>query len=106
MRKKLIMPKTLKVRLTIFFVPFVNIMIIIAMSVVGLYIGKALLLNSVMQFVMMGFFIVLGVAGVAGNPWVSKTENYKVLLGILKQDRNKYYPLYKKGVSRNDEKAN
>lgn len=55
---------------------------------------------------MMGFFVILAIAGVAGNPWVAKTENYKVLLGILKQDRNKYYPLYRKGVKRNDEKAN
>lgn len=102
------MPKSIKVQLTVLFLPFADLIILIACAALGMFVGRALGLNSIVQFVMMGYFLIVGIFGIARSPWVARTENWKVFLGILRQDRNKYYPLYKtpkyKLADRRDEK--
>lgn len=95
----LTMPKNTKVRLTVMFVPFIDLIIIIAFIALGLQVSKAFNLQAIMQFVMLGFSALAGILAVAKTPLAPQISNWKVLYSIFKQDRNRYYPIFVKGTN-------
>lgn len=102
--QKLVMPKKTKYRLTVVYVPLIDILTVLGFIALGLHVAKISNLPSIMQFVLLAFSAIAGIAAVASTTLCYGVPNWKVLFLVLKQDRNKYYPLYVRKEKENWEK--
>lgn len=84
-------PKNIKQEIKLYFFYLIDIGIVAGMVIAAVQLNKVLLLPGTMQLF---FYILSGVFGVflciktPSNPTV---RNYKVLLNLLKMDRNSYH---------------
>ena len=79
-------------------------MTVLGFIALGLHVAKISNLPSIMQFVLLAFSAIVGIAAVASTTLCYGVPNWKVLFLVLKQDRNKYYPLYVRKEKENWEK--
>lgn len=86
-------PKNTKVGLTIFGISLVDLLSVFGMAFLGMQIGKSLGFAIGFQVL---FIIVMAVTGlllVIRTPASPKLRNWKVIVNVLKMNRNKYYPI-------------
>ncbi|MDK7308813.1 hypothetical protein ABVC54_00990 [Lactobacillus gasseri] len=95
-RPVLLMPRSIKYHMTVMFVPLMDIIAIMGFGALGLKLASSLGLSPIFSICLVIFCLFLGVMLIA-NTCLTRIPNWKVLLAVLKQDRNKYYPLYLKG---------
>ncbi|CAM3194969.1 hypothetical protein SAMN04487792_1626 [Lactobacillus bombicola] len=101
--QNILIPKSTNVAIKMFLIDMLDLLFLFIGGMAGNQLSFMFNLQAIWQMILSGYGVIIAILLIMRTSLAPKMRNYRVLLAILRQDENKYYPLFLEG-SNNENK--